>query len=103
MIDLVANKRSELAEACHDFRVRRLDLFGSATRNDFDVSRSDLDFVADFADRAPTAAYARRVLEFSETLERILGHRVDVVISQSIRNPFFRRVIEATRQPVYEG
>jgi predicted nucleotidyltransferase len=36
-------------------------------------------------------------------LERLLPRRVDLVTERSVRNPYFRQVIEATRQPVYEG
>lgn len=93
MIEVVACKRNEGAEACRTCRVRRLDLFGSATRADFNPATSDLAFVADFADRAPTASYAGRVLDFAETLERILGRHVEVVVAKSIRNTYFRRVV----------
>jgi uncharacterized protein len=39
----------------------------------------------------------------ADELERLLQRRVDLVTERSVRNPYFRQVIEATRQPVYEG
>ena len=101
MIDLVANHMTEIAALCRQFGVRRLDLFGSAATDAFDPAKSDLDFVATFADTsAPN--YADRYLNFADALETLLDRPVDVVIDRSIRNPSFRQAVEATRQPVYD-
>jgi type I restriction enzyme S subunit len=47
MIDIELH-REELKALCWRFHVRRLDLFGSAARGDFDPERSDMDFLAEF-------------------------------------------------------
>jgi hypothetical protein len=54
------------------------------------------------SDRRPTATYADRYLGLAEALERLFERRVGLVTEQSIRNPFLRREVEATRQLVYE-
>ncbi len=82
--------------------MERLDLFGSATGDRFDETTSDLDFVANFADtRIP--GYADCYLDFAEALEALFGRPVDVVTERSIRNPYFRRAVDAQRQSVYDG
>ena len=53
------------------------------------------------ADREPTASYADRYLDLADGLEQLFGRHVDLVTAQSIRNPYFRREIEATRELVY--
>jgi hypothetical protein len=53
MIAEILSHREELEELCRRFHVRRLDLFGSATGDDFDSERSDLDFLVEFDPRAP--------------------------------------------------
>ena len=45
MIDDIAARRTELQDLCRRFGVRRLDVFGSAARGDFDPGRSDIDFL----------------------------------------------------------
>ena len=55
MIAEVGSRRMELADLCRRFGVRRLDLFGSAARGDFDPERSDLDFLVEFEPDARTA------------------------------------------------
>ena len=102
MIDLLENRKHELSELCQRYRVERLDVFGSAADGRFAPDRSDLDFVVRFGDRQPTGDYADRYLDFADALERLFSRRVDLVTEQSIRNPYFRREIEATRQLVYE-
>jgi predicted nucleotidyltransferase len=35
-------------------------------------------------------------------VDRLFGRPVDLVTEQSIRNPYFRREVESTRQLIYE-
>ena len=101
LIELIEKKRGELAELCRRYRVERLYLFGSAAAGRFRPPSSDLDFIVEMADRRPNAAYADRYLAFAEELERLFGRPVDLITEQSIRNPYFRREVEATRQLIY--
>ena len=102
MIPLVTRKQSELASLCQRFQVERLDLFGSASDGNFQSDTSDLDFLVRFANREPTGDYADRYLDLAEALERLFGKPIDLVTEQSVRNPYFRRVVESSRQLVYE-
>ena len=102
MIALVAKKKGELAKLCQKFKVERLDLFGSAAAGDFKPETSDLDFLVSFAERQPTGDYADRYLDLADAMEHLFQRPVDLVTEQSVRNPYFRRVVEASRQPIYE-
>ena len=55
MIDEIARNREELRALCRRFHVRRLDLFGSAARGDFDPERSDIDLLVEFDREHPDA------------------------------------------------
>lgn len=92
--------KSELYALCRKYGVERLELFGSATSEDFDAAASDLDFIVEFTDKSP--GYADRYLDFAEELERLLGREVDLITSRSISNPYFRQSVDATRQVVYD-
>ncbi|MGO8765560.1 MAG: nucleotidyltransferase family protein [Limisphaerales bacterium] len=48
MIGLIQQKRGAIVEACRQFGVGRLEVFGSAARGDFNAQKSDMDFIADF-------------------------------------------------------
>ncbi len=102
MVAIIEQKRTDLAELCRQYGVERLYVFGSALSGRFDARRSDLDFLVRFSDRRPTGEYADRYLGFAEALERLFDRPVDVVTEESVRNPFFRRELEATRQLLYD-
>jgi|SRR6185295_16468505 len=101
MIDLVAQKKEELIKLCRRFQVERLDLFGSAAAGSFQSESSDLDFIVSFGRPTP-GTYLNLYLDFAEALERLFQRPVDVLTEKSIRNPYFRRSVELTRQPLYE-
>src|SRR3982074_1226414 len=101
MIELVSQRKRELIELCRKFKVERLDLFGSAATGSFESESSDLDFIVSFGSPTP-GTYLDLYLDFAEALERLFQHPVDVLTEKSIRNPYFRRSVELTRQPLYE-
>ncbi|MFA5263754.1 MAG: nucleotidyltransferase domain-containing protein [Opitutaceae bacterium] len=89
-----------VAELCREFGVARLEVFGSAARDDFNAERSDLDFIVRFG--APHArGYADRYLAFAEALEGLFHRPVDLLTERSLRNPILKTTIAADRSVVY--
>ena len=101
MIELVDEKRAELAELCRRYGVDRLYLFGSAATERFVPTSSDLDFVVELSDRQPAGSYADRYFGLLEALEELFGRPVDLVVDSAIRNPYFRGAVEKTRALLY--
>src|SRR6266404_1102061 len=101
MIPLIEQHRAALVGLCRRFGVRRLELFGSAARGTFKPESSDLDFLITLEAASP-GEYADNYLGFAQALEELFGRRVDLVTERSIRNPYFRQVVNATRLPVYD-
>jgi predicted nucleotidyltransferase len=102
MIALIEQKKPDIADLCRQHEVRRLDLFGSAARGDFQPDHSDLDFIVQ-SRRTGYAGYADAFLDFADALEQLLGRKVDLLTERMIRNPYFRATVEASRQTVYEN
>jgi predicted nucleotidyltransferase len=98
--DLIEQHRSQLLELCHKYDVRRLDLFGSATRGDFDPINSDLDFIVEFNNFNVDNA-ADRYLGLLVDLEDLFGRRIDLVSYRAIRNPYFKQIVNDTRVTLY--
>lgn len=101
MIPEINQQQANLVALCRRYRVRQLQLFGSAATGAFVPATSDLDFIAEFAD-TQAADYADRYLDFAEDLEKLFKRRVDVLTKRAIRNKFFRAEVERTAQVVYE-
>ncbi len=96
----VEEKREQIAELCRQYRVRRLALFGSALRDDFNAQRSDLDFVVEF-EPLPPGVYSNAYFGLISALERLFARRVDLVESGSVRNPYIQKEIESHQETLY--
>ena len=103
MIAEISSHRDEVRELCRRFHVRRLDLFGSAARGDFDPARSDLDFLVEFDLDAPEASSLETFFGFKQALEKLFGRSVDLVEPGAMRNPYLKASIERSREAVFEA
>ena len=97
---LVSDYRSEIVKLCREFRVRRLELFGSAAGASFDPECSDLDFLVEFEPLA-LGDYASAFFAFREALEKLFCRPVDLVVGSAIRNPYFRQSVEEGKALLY--
>ena len=101
MIPEIDLQQKNLAKLCLRYRVRQLQLFGSAATGAFVPVTSDLDFIAQFTD-TQAADYADRYLDFAEELEKLFNRPVDLLTKRPIRNKYFRAEVERTAQVIYE-
>jgi predicted nucleotidyltransferase len=100
MLALGPDRRETLATLCRRFRVRRLELFGSAVRPDFDPATSDLDFLVEF-EELPWGEHARCYFGLLEALEELFGRPVDLVMLSAVDNPYFLEEIASSRTVLY--
>jgi predicted nucleotidyltransferase len=98
--EVVESKRVEIEDLCRALSVRRLDVFGSAVNDSFDVESSDVDVLVEF-ELGPNFDYFDHYFSLKEGLEAILGRSVDVVTESSIQNPYFKQRVLETREPLY--
>jgi uncharacterized protein len=100
MQPLIEDSRAQLAKLCREHHVLRLEVFGSATRADFDPASSDLDFLVEFEPIAPVA-FAQAYFSLKEALEALFKRPVDLITPASLGNPYFRASLAASCEPVY--
>ena len=93
--------RDLLDRLCKKVAAKRLFVFGSAVRGDFQPSASDLDFLVEFHNAA-APGISDRFLELAEGLERLFGRPIDLLTDRSLRNPIFRDSVNSTAEAVYE-
>ena len=89
-----------IADACREHQVLRMHLFGSALRNDFDPSRSDIDLLVEFEDLQPTDL-VEAYFGLERQLTERMGPAIDLVMADAVHNPFVRADIEASKQLIY--
>jgi predicted nucleotidyltransferase len=102
VMDLIEAKRSELIDLCDRYGVRRLALFGSVLREDFDPGSSDLDFSVEFSPMTPEE-HADAYFGLLEDLEDLFGRRVELVEIRAVRNPYLRQEMIKERQETLVG
>ncbi len=100
MVGLLESKREAIAEACARYGVVRLDVFGSALRDDFKPDESDLDLLVEFA---PMEPYARVDAYFGmlDELRVLLNREIDLVMVGAVKNQYIARDIERTKRLLY--
>jgi len=100
MFSLIDKHRLELTQLCTKYRVRRLELFGSAVASALNPEASDLDFLVEFQ-ALEANGYADAYFGLKEELENLFGMPVDLVMASAVKNPYFLRSIERNKQLLY--
>lgn len=100
MVQYIDQHRRKITDLCRQYRVRRLELFGSAVGDKFDPSRSDIDFLVEFEPLAD-GEHADAYFGLKESLAALLARPVDLVMTSAIRNRYFLEAIESTRTLLY--
>ena len=101
MIGLIQEKREAIAQLCQRYRVKRLELFGSAlTGQDYHVETSDLDFLVEFLPLG-SGRHADAYFGLLEGIEDMFQCHVDLVMTSAINNPYFLQSINRNRELIY--
>jgi len=97
---IITENRDKIIELCRRHHVRRLSVFGSAVRDDFDPEHSDVDFLVDF-EPLDEMEYAPNYFGLLRSFDRLLGRKVDLLTETSIHNPYLQRSIEDDKVALY--
>jgi uncharacterized protein len=100
MHPLLANQRNRIVELCRRYGVRRLEVFGSLLRDDFDSATSDVDLVVEFEPDATGSAFDR-YFDLKQSLESLFQRPVDLVELSAMPNTRLKRLIERSKVQVY--
>lgn len=101
--------RNEITDRLKDFKdlcmvhgVRELYAFGSAITDDFDPDRSDIDFLVEIDDPNPLER-GEKLLSLWDTFESFFHRKVDLLTSDSLKNPYLKKIIDDTKILIYDG
>ena len=90
-----------LTEFCHKWKIVRLELFGSALRDDFRPD-SDIDLLVTFAPDAPWSLLD--IVHLEEELSGLLGRKAEIAERPAVEqssNPLHRKNILGSAQLLY--
>jgi predicted nucleotidyltransferase len=100
MRQFIKDSQAEIAELCRAHHVRRLSVFGSAVREDFDPSRSDVDLLVEFEPIGADQYFDNKSV-LRDRLVAMFARKVDLLTWKSIRNPYLLGEVEATHELLY--
>jgi uncharacterized protein len=90
--------REKIARFCRERGIRKLSLFGSVLRDDFDAQRSDVDVLAEFE---PGVRRGLKFFGYGDELAGIVGHKVDFN-TEAWLSKYFRDEVVREAMPIYE-
>jgi predicted nucleotidyltransferase len=98
----IANRSTDFKALCQNHSVRELYAFGSAVTDHFDSGRSDIDLLVEIDTTNPIER-GEKLLSLWDTFEAFFRRKVDLLTDASLRNPYLRQNIEATKILIYDG
>ncbi|MDQ2721131.1 MAG: nucleotidyltransferase domain-containing protein [Bacteroidota bacterium] len=98
---LIKGSLDKIIGSCKKHNVKSLEIFGSATRNDFNET-SDVDFLYEFDNvKIAELDYADNYFEFLFSLQNILKRNIDLVPNEKLQNPYLLNKINSEKVKIY--
>ena len=100
---LIELNLEKIYELCRKYKVKTLSVFGSILTDRFN-DESDIDLLVNFLPYDPDSLefdYVTNYIEFAESLETLLGRKVDLVVESGLRNKYFIANVNRTKQLIY--
>jgi len=98
-MNIVEKKSDRLKKLCEKYKVAKLYVFGSVLNNHFNTE-SDIDFIVSF-DKVDLENYADNYFDFKFSLEDLFNRNIDLLEDKAIKNPFFKKAIDNSKQLIY--
>lgn len=92
---LIENNIQKIIDLCKKHKVHKLFVFGSILTNRFN-DKSDVDLIVDF-NKSEVNDYFDNYFDFKYSLEDLLGRKIDLLEEQTIKNPYLKKSVDATR------
>lgn len=90
---IITERQAQLDALCRQHHVRRLELFGSATTEQWDPAHSDLDFLVKFDAEARFTTHG----DLEAALGQLFDREIDLIHDVEFKNPYFRQSVENSR------
>lgn len=100
--DKILRQKTDFKAICQKHHVKSLYAFGSSTSEKFNPEKSDIDLLVEIDDPDPLER-GEKLMSLWDNLESFFQRRVDLLTESSIRNPYLRKNVDATKILIYDG
>ena len=99
---IIHQQENDFNEVCKLHSVKSVYGFGSSVTNAFDEQNSDIDLLVELNETDPIKR-GDKLLSLWDNFELLFKRKVDLLTESSIKNPYLRKSIDATKILVYGG
>lgn len=99
-MNLIHRNIEDLHALCRKYKVKNMYAFGSILTQQFN-DKSDIDLLVNFTDDIDYLTYADNILDFYAELKSLFNREIDLVDESYIKNPYFKKEVENTKQLIY--
>lgn len=96
---LIENNIQKIVALCKKHKVNKLFVFGSILTNRFN-DKSDVDLLVAF-NKSEVSDYFNNYFDLKYSLEELLGREIDLLEEQTIKNPYLKKNVDATKMLIY--
>jgi len=100
MKSFITARQPQISELCRTHHVKRLSIFGSAARDDFDAERSDIDLLVEFEQHGIANRF-ELYFDLHALLEKLFHRQVDLIEAGSIRNAYMQQAVDEDLRTLY--
>lgn len=98
---LIELNMDKIIALCKKYKVEKLWVFGSILTPRFN-DQSDVDFSVLFKkNEIKLLDYADNFFGFIDELKALFGRDIDMVCEDAVKNPYFRKELDATKHLIY--
>ena len=99
-MNLISQNIEQVLALCKKYKVKTMYVFGSILTHRFNEN-SDVDLLVNFSNDIDYLSYADNILDLYAELKSLFGRDIDLVDESAIKNPYFKKEIERTKQLIY--
>jgi hypothetical protein len=97
----IRKKIPDFEAICRDHMVQYIYAFGSSVTNKFDAESSDIDLLVEIDDPDPLQR-GEKLMSLWDKFETLFQRRVDLLTESSLKNPYLRNSINASKVLIYD-
>jgi predicted nucleotidyltransferase len=100
MVNLISSNIDEVKRLFKSHKIEKAYVFGSAVSDNF-TEKSDLDFLVKFEDNVAPLEKGVLWWDLHDTLRDLFNREIDIITEGSLKNPYFIKEIEDTKELIY--
>jgi predicted nucleotidyltransferase len=97
---IIQSKMEDIQYLMREHKIRKGYLFGSGVAERFNEN-SDVDVLVEIDESIDPVELGGHLWDLQFALEKLLGRKVDLLTSRSLRNPYLKKSINESKQLIY--